>query len=221
MLNTEQSSTGSVVDTQTVAGGGTVATPVCASFTPKLQDGTTYYVTERSASPWTTQAPSPISFTPSYPGAAGKTFTVTYTNTRTFSAPLTPGYWKNHLTQVRPLLPQTLGSFAVSTTAVATSIYNVMNCNNVTTNTQNAIGCLAGHLLSTKLNIANGSDGTCIAATVLAADNFLKLMPRTGSPSTMAYIGPSGDYSKITSGGRSTAVTLKTALDKYNNAGGC
>jgi len=33
------------------------------------------------------------------------------------------------------------------------------------------------------------------------------------------YIGPSGNYTTITN--RAAAITLKNALDKYNNGGGC
>src|SRR5207247_14062 len=68
---------------------------------------------------------------------------------------LTPGYWKNHLSTAQ--LPQSLGSYTVDSYDKATAVYNGMNCSNV--QDQNAIGCLAGHLLAAKLNVANGADG--------------------------------------------------------------
>ena len=50
-------------------------------------------------------------------------------------------------------------------------MFNAMNC--ATSSALDAIGCLAGHLLATKLNIANGSDA-CIQGVVDKTDAFLK-----------------------------------------------
>jgi hypothetical protein len=83
-----------------------------------------------------------------------------------------------------------------------------MNCGS--SKDQDAIGCLAGHLLSAKLNVANGSD-TCINATIAAADTFLAGIP---------YNGPTGTYT-LTAAQRAQAISLKTAFDKYNNGKGC
>jgi hypothetical protein len=156
-----------------------------------------------------------------------------------YSAPLTPGYWKTHLTldSKHPTAPYTLKylpiclggtwngtdctggylylskhQYAVVTTANATAVFNAMNCSNTGSNSalnQNAIGCLAGHLLAAKLNVANGSD-PCINTTIAAADLLL-----AGDH----YVGPTGNYTGISN--RSAAIVLKTALDKYNNGGGC
>jgi hypothetical protein len=148
-----------------------------------------------------------------------------------FNAPLTPGYWKNHLAPISAsckakdgcsangpwtitYLPQSLDGYEVNTTAKATAVWNKMNCSNtgsVSAQNNNAIGCLAGHLLAAKLNVANGSD-TCINATIAAADAFLASIP---------YTGPTGNYSGITAAQRATAISLKNALDTYNNGGGC
>jgi hypothetical protein len=156
-----------------------------------------------------------------------------------FNAALTPGYWKTHLTldSKHPTAPYTLKylpiclggtwngtdctggflynlkkQFAVTTTAIATNVFNAMNCSNTGSNSQlnqNAIGCLAGHLLAAKLNVANGSN-PCISTTITNSDALL---------SGDHYIGPSGNYTTITN--RAAAITLKNALDKYNNGGGC
>jgi hypothetical protein len=156
-----------------------------------------------------------------------------------FNAALTPGYWKNHLTldSKHPTAPYTfeflticLGGtwngtdctggylsggvhqYAVKTTANATSVFNAMNCSNTGSNSaqnQNADGCLAGHLLAAKLNLADGAN-TCIASQVTAADALL---------SGDLYVGPTGNYTTITN--RAALILVKNALDKYNNGGGC
>ena len=142
---------------------------------------------------------------------------------KVFAQPLTPGYWKNHLAfdskhpeapYVAENLPLSLGNYSVVDTAAATAVWDAMNCGNAgnnATQNQNALGCLAGHLLATKLNVANGSS-PCITATIAAADQFLK---------DRNYIGPSGNYTGITAEQRATAIALKTLLDTYNNGGGC
>ena len=122
-------------------------------------------------------------------------------------ARLSPGYWKNHLSKAK--LPQTLGNYSVDDYDEATAVYGGMNCSNV--QDQNAIGCLAGHLLAAKLNVANGADG-CIGATIAAADLFLK---------SIGYSGPTGSYPTLTATQRSRAISLKTTLDQYNNNISC
>jgi hypothetical protein len=152
-----------------------------------------------------------------------------------FSAPLTPGYWKNHLALTgttgcsglpsgtgcssngpftKTYLPKSLGNYQVDTILKAAQVFALMNCSNTGSNSaqnQNAVGCLAGHLLATELNLANGSD-PCIQATVDAANTFLI---------SIGYVGPSGNYTGLTATQRATAISLKTTLDNYNNGGGC
>jgi hypothetical protein len=130
--------------------------------------------------------------------------------------PLTPGYWKNHQAQTTALLPITLGNYSVDTFAKATTVFGGMNCSSHSL--QNAIGCLAGHLLATKLNVKNGT-GTCIAPTIAKADSFLSGGTVNGVPG-ITYTGPSGTYS-LTAAQRALAIQLKDAFDKYNNGGGC
>jgi hypothetical protein len=83
-----------------------------------------------------------------------------------------------------------------------------MNCSS--SSAQGAVGCLAGHLLASKLNVKNGSD-PCINTAIANADLFLK---------SIGYVGPTGTY-KLTAAQRNQAISLKNALDKYNNGGGC
>jgi hypothetical protein len=110
----------------------------------------------------------------------------------------------------------------VSDTAKATAVFNAMNCSNTGTikqQNQNAIGCLAGHLLAAELNLANGSD-TCIQSTVNDANSFLSGGTVDGVTG-ITYTGPTGNYSGLTAAQRAEAIKLKSALDKYNNGGGC
>jgi hypothetical protein len=142
---------------------------------------------------------------------------------------LTPGYWKNHLalngtTGCRTLpggtgcasngpfamtyLPQLLGNFSVNNIATAAKIFVGMNCSS--TKDQDSVGCLAGHLLAAKLNVANGAN-VCINTTIVNADTFLK---------SVNYVGPTGRY-VMTASQRALAINLKSALDVYNNGNGC
>jgi hypothetical protein len=136
--------------------------------------------------------------------------TATITVTPPLVQALTPGFWKNHEAATTALLPQTLGTFTVGDFATATAVFAAMNCSNSSKSTQNAVGCLAGHLLAAKLNVANGAS-TCIAPTITAADAFLV---------SVGYIGPTGTYT-LTPDQRATAISLKSTLDAYNNTGVC
>jgi len=152
-----------------------------------------------------------------------------------FNAPLTPGYWKNHLALTgttgctglpsgtscsnngpftKTYLPQPLGNYSVDTILKAAQVWAVMNCSNTGSNAQqnqNAAGCLAGHLLAAELNVANGAPG-CISTTIADANAFLI---------SIAYTGPSGSYTSLSSTQRAQAISLKNALDAYNNGLGC
>jgi hypothetical protein len=224
------------VDEVTLAGGGTAANPNCKDFTYVLKDNHTYTVTEDTVTGWvqgavscTVNGTSATSFTPQYPGDADADFTCSATNTKRFSAPLTPGYWRNHLGPItsacksnagcssngpytNTYLPQTLGNFTVAKNDYDTvrKIFDNMNCSNTSTG-NNAIGCLAGHLLATKLNLANGADGTCVSTYVTQADTFLVNVNYNG-PKTGAF---TGSYT------RAVAISIKNHLDSFNNGLGC
>lgn len=163
--------------------------------------------------------------------------TVTICN---FAQALTPGYWKTHLANsassgpwtdascgtaalkltgggcskngvwTKQYLPISLNGYSVDTILKAAQVFAKMNCSSTKDN--DAVGCLAGHLLATKLNVANGSN-PCINAVITQADNFLTSIGYTGT-------GPSGTYS-LTKAERAAVILLKNALDKYNNGGGC
>ncbi len=121
--------------------------------------------------------------------------------------PLTPGYWKTHGTHTASLLPQNLGDYVVDSWAKAQAVFDDTKCGHG--QSADALGCLAGHLLAAKLNLANGAD-PCIGPVVGQADAFLR---------SLGYAGP-GTYS-LSSSQRETALTLKNKLDAYNNGGGC
>ena len=197
----------------TIPAGSTSMTVQVLSLT---EDGTTNLPASLG---WVTSALSITNLPPPPPPVGAK--------------PLTPGYWKNHLAPVSATcapkdgcsnngpwtsqyLPQPIGNYSVDTTAKVTAIFAGMNCSS--SSSQDAIGCLAGHLLATELNLANGSS-TCIAGTVADANAFLKgqvVMGVTG----ITYTGPSGTYT-LTSAQRNLAIQLKNKLDTYNNGGGC
>ena len=159
---------------------------------------------------------------------------------------LTPGYWKNHMansnskgpfysTDCKNLskyggscstngpwtiqyLPKSLGNFPVSSIITAFQVFQGMNCS--TTKDQDAIGCLAGHLLAAKLNLANGSAPlACIVQAVVDADAFLQGQTVNGVPG-VTYTGPSGKYT-LTAAQRTFVISLKTVFDKYNNGISC
>jgi hypothetical protein len=118
---------------------------------------------------------------------------------RSGNAPrLTPGFWKNHQAQTQALLPQSLGSFVVSTAGEATAIFKAMKCSD-------AVDCLAGHLLSAELDVANGSS-ICISGVIFQANHFLM---------SVGYSGPRS-YT-ITSSDRASALGFETTLDDYTS----
>jgi hypothetical protein len=83
-----------------------------------------------------------------------------------------------------------------------------MNCSSTTA--QDAVGCLAGHLLAAKLNVANGAN-KCIGMAISEADTFLR---------SIKYTGPAATY-RLTTTQRTQALRIKDVLDPYNNNVGC
>src|SRR5215208_6340119 len=153
--------------------------------------------------------------TPTYTPTNTPTNTPTFTPTPYISR-LTPGYWKNHLAQARNYWPLNLGSYAVNTASQVTKVFNAMNCSS--SKPADAIGCLAGHLLAAKLNVAKGT-GACISPVITKADAFLSGQVVDGV-TDISYSGPSGTYT-LTTAQRNLAISLKTLLDKYNNNISC
>ena len=146
--------------------------------------------------------------------ALGQTKTCTVTN-NDLGPRRTAGYWKTHEVATTPMLPQALGSYSVTTFPQALAVFNAMNCGNAQPGS--VVGCLAGQLLTTKLNLANGNSA-CIQPTVSKADAFLSggMVTVGGVTVTgVTYTGP-GNYT-LTTAQRTVAVALADALDAYNN----
>ncbi len=164
-------------------------------------------------------------------GSASATVTVC-----SFGPRFTPGYWKTHLAPngttgctglpsgtscssngpwANQDLTKKLGNYSVDSILKAAKVFAAMNCSNTGSNStqnQNAIGCLAGHLLAAKYNRNINLSNPCIDPTIAAADAFLITIP---------YVGPSGNYTGIGTAKRNTAISLKNSLDQYNNGGFC
>ena len=110
----------------------------------------------------------------------------------------TPGYWKNHESATTALLPQSLGSYTVSTFAQASAVFDAMKCSD-------AVNCLAGHLLAAELDVANGSS-ICITGVIFQANQFLI---------SVNYNGPAS-YT-ISASQRAKALAFAQTLDNYTN----
>jgi len=191
-----------------------------------------------ATSPYTFTGLAAGSHTVTVKDANGCTKSASITVSPCYAPPVTPGYWKNHLSKT-PTDPDcrglrygscstsgpwanwgtprcligppvlTLGTFPVGGISLAGQIFTLMNC--ASSGDQDAIGCLAGHLLAAKLNRCVLGTDPCIDATINAANSFLI---------AINYIGPTGHYS-LTAAQRAQAIVLKTAFDTYNNGGRC
>jgi hypothetical protein len=141
--------------------------------------------------------------------ALGETKTCTVTNDD-FSPVRQKAYWKNHQARTTALLPVGLGGYAVDTYAKAVAVFDAMHCGS-STDSAKVVSCLAGLLLTVKLDVASGSD-RCISATAGSADTFLAGVP---------YGGPASAVPTLTKARLKTANALKDALDAYLAAGAC
>ena len=144
--------------------------------------------------------------------------TVTYATPVGIGA-LGSGYWKNHLEDsAMQYLPKSLGNYQVDTIQRAAQVFKGTNCSS--SKDQNAIGCLAGQLLATKLSLANGSLACPgILQAVAGADAFLKGQTVNGVPG-INYVGPGGHYA-LTAAQRGLALALKDKLNTYNSNIAC
>jgi hypothetical protein len=194
---------------------------VCAASSPQ----TFTFTYKRTIGPYsscgTFYVPNTASFTTNTTGSTGSASeNVKVVVTGCASGGLTPGYWKNHLSPATSkngpwtsqYLPIYLGNYKVDTTAKVTSVFDGMNCSS--SSAQDAIGCLAGHMLATKLNVANGASH-CIDTTIANADAFLKGQTVQGVTG-ISYTGPSGTYT-LSTAQRNLAIALKNVMDTYNN----
>jgi hypothetical protein len=113
-----------------------------------------------------------------------------------------------------------LGNYLVTTWKSASAILVAMNCgsssailvamNCGSSKDQDAVGCLAGHLLSAELNVKNGANN-CINPVIAQADALLV---------SIGYAGPGKRYT-LTPQQRQQLIALKDKLDRYNNGLGC
>jgi hypothetical protein len=203
-----------------------------------------------TSTPAPTDTPTPTgTATPTNTATPTDTPTPQPTNTPTPTPSIgayTIGYWKNHLANSNPkgpwystqcpaisrdggscsqngpwaiqYLPQSLGNYQVDTITKAAQIFAAANCSS--TKAQDATGCLAGQLLATKLNLANGSLAcSSVLQAVADADAFFKGQTVNGV-SGVNYTGPSGTYA-LTATQRNLVISLKTKLDTYNNNISC
>jgi len=186
-----------------------------------------------TATPTPTSTPTPPTLTP----------TPTPTPTPSIGA-LPSGYWKNHLANsktgpfsdstcnslpkgtscstsgpwAKQYLPKLLGNYSVDTITKAADIFKAANCS--AQKDQDAIACLTGELLTTKLNLANGSLACpSILQAVADSDAFLKGQTVNGVPG-INYVGPSGKYT-LTTAQRNLVISLKNKLNAYDNNVNC
>jgi hypothetical protein len=128
---------------------------------------------------------------------------------------LSLGYWKTHAgfgpqpNVVSPLLPVWLGtsggtkSIQVSTPAKAVSLLGFYGSNNVF-EASNGVNKLYAQLLTAKLNINKGADGSSVASTITSADAFLATHN-------------SLDWKNLTKSQQQQVLGWVTTLDNYNN----
>lgn len=108
----------------------------------------------------------------------------------------TPGYWKNH-PEAWPVDTITIGGVTY-TKEQAIKIMKTNKAKDKTYTMFNALVCA-------KLNLILGNESSCIALTVLAADNWMKTY------------GPVGSGVKASSQAWKQGEPLYLELDKYNN----
>jgi hypothetical protein len=156
-----------------------------------------------------------------------------------FNAPLTIGYWSTHMYKCAaaeknghngcnnngPFTDSLLGTSIcngacvagklsntfTATALTALSVFNGNNCSNASTSDSNAAACLAAQLLAAELNVANVAN-PCICPTIVNSIAFL---------TAVNYSGPGSKVTFTATYTRAGAISLKTALDTYNNGGGC
>jgi hypothetical protein len=200
IITSEGGGTGADTSLVTVVGN----TYVQSSFGPRIpgaNEGASFVDCDvpppsPTPTPTATFTPTPTP-TPTATFTPTPTPTVTPTPTPTPSGvcPLTQGFWKNHP-----------GAWPVHSLTLGTQIYNMAQLLVIlnTPSGGDASLILAKQLIAAKLNIANGSDPTPIAATIATADALLDgcVLP--------CHVPPSS-----TLGMQMTAAAA--ILDQYNN----
>jgi hypothetical protein len=251
--------------------GGTLSSGVCVDAdshllgTGSLGSGVTGTLNPSSGPPYTSLdlKYSKTYTAPAIGSCVDRTNTATFTTDDTqttgsaykkvticnYNAPLTIGYWGNHLansTKNKPyydsnctkvpsgtgcssngpwdkqFLPVNLGNYAVADILTAAKIFAANNCSNASTSAQNAVACLAAQLLGAELNVANLSN-PCIKTVTDGINDANKwLTGQTVDGVTgITYAGPPPASYTLTAAQRNEALTLKNKLVNYNQGGGC
>lgn len=119
------------------------------------------------------------------------------------------GYWKTTGLFGLDLTVETvnLGTYSIDSFSKASGVFNATNCG---VKNYDALGCLAGHLLTAKFNVLAGVDAVCVATTIADADAFLI---------DRSYTGPSKSPRALNKSQRSQAISLKNNLEYFNENG--
>lgn len=110
----------------------------------------------------------------------------------------TPGYWKNH-PEAWPVQQITIGG-VVYTKAQALYVLGLPDGDKTVT--------MFRHLVAAKLNVANGTNASCIASTISAADAWMTQYPLGSKVKSNSVAWRNGE-------------PLKNELDAYNNGDRC
>jgi plastocyanin len=115
-------------------------------------------------------------------------------------------YWRAQIPNFPNLLPVGLGDFQVNDAATARAVFDSGNCRSP--QAAKVAGCLASELLAAELNVTSGAPACPALAN---ADAFLH---------DRGYAGP-GTPVTMTAAERTTALSLQSALDRFNRGRGC
>jgi cell division septation protein DedD len=184
--------------------GGATPTPtatttpsVTPTMTPSVTPSTTPSVTP-STTPSVTPSPSPSpSVTPSPSPTATPSATPTPTPTPA-GCVFGFGYWKNH-PEAWPVTELQLGNVTYTQEQLLSIMHEPVRGNGLVS--------LAHHLISAKLNVANGADPSCIQQTIADADALIGdlVVPPIGD----GFLSPRD------------VNALKDALEDYNEGNSC
>lgn len=152
--------------------------------------------------PTATPTPSP-SATPTPTPTPTATPPPTGSNNCTY----TIGYWKNHSSNITPLLPQSLGlqysgskRLLVTTSAMAVDVLS----QDIYGDASNGITKLYAQLLAAKLNVQQGASSSAVATSFSDADSFLGQYNFN-------------DWSTLSSTVQNQILSVHETLDVYNN----
>ncbi|MBI3537144.1 MAG: hypothetical protein HY070_06275, partial [Chloroflexi bacterium] len=150
------------------------------------------------------------SFRASDSGANGSASWTVNVNVPCKGCALTIGYWKTHAgfgpqaDMVTRLLPQWLGTAGGAKSVQVTTASQAVTLLSMSSDSSNGINKLYAQLLGTKLNIANGADGSTVSKTISDADKFLATHN-------------ANDWSALSSRDKNTVLGWASTLDNYNN----